>query len=326
MDIRDGKIVMPTIYVPSWTEMFAQAGVGLRGEMEWELFERHGGKEVVVRRGKQRNLIVDAGRNRRCNLLYLGTASLLDHMVVGTGTTEPSVSQNSLVTQLGDRKKYSSYAYADSGTLPFYCTWVFEFQEDECNGDLTEWGMFYGSTGATMWCRELFRDQNGDPVVVTKTDTQVLRFTYKLYYQRTADSSTAVITADGTEYTCTTTINNAQMESIAMQGITNNYVILGTSNTASDIVNDRHDEIKGAQIGRYDASQCPLSYGEYIVDSFKRSQIVTIGGSYGNGDIGEILFQGNNSRCYCRITYTPTIPKTTSKKLYLGVEWSFSRA
>lgn len=331
MDIRDGKIIMPTIYVPTWTEMFVQAGVGLRGEMEWELFERHGGKEIVVRRGKQRNLIVDAGLNWRCeNMASAFTIDGLGYMAVGTGVTEPNVSQSLLTTPLGSRKLFLTRSYADSGTLPYYVYWIFEFQENECNGDLTEWGTFRGSTGANMWCRELFRDENDDPVVVTKTDTQVLRFTYKVYFQRTADSSTAAITADGTEYTCVTTINNKQIENFSKQTLladsTYKVIALATSNAVSDLVNDGADSIKGTLIGEYNKSSCPASLQAYISGSFKRSVTIAIGGSYGNGDIGEAIFMNTQNYGLCRITYTPTIPKTTSKKLYLGVEWSFSRA
>jgi hypothetical protein len=338
VDIRNGKIIMPTIYVPTWTEMYTQAGVGLRGEMEWELFERHNGKEVAVRRGKQRNLIVDTGLDLRCRNLTWGTTILVSHMGVGTNTTDPIVSQNSLIAQLGDRKQYTARntVRSDSDEIIPWSTYVFEFQESEANGDLAEWGVFYEATGTDMWCRELFRDENGDPVVVTKTDTQVLRFTYKIYTQRVADSSTAIITADGTEYTCTTTINNEQLVYNHITGIgyadsSKIVIVLGASNAASDIVNDKVNTRKGTLIGEYTYSQCPRSLSTYVAGTHTRNMSVAIGGSYGNGDIGEALFTSykgsphNTNFCHCRVTYNPVIPKTESKKLYLGVEWSFAR-
>ncbi len=344
MDIRNGKIIMPTIYVPTWTEMYARAGVGLRGEMEWELFERHQGKEIVVKRGKQRNLIVDAGINFWFAYAWGSTGSSArwisrcckDYMAVGTGTAEPSVSQTSLASQLGSRKNSVSNTLAPTGTVPFYTTIVFEFQEDECNGDLTEWGLFDSNTGTNMWCRELFRDENGDLVVITKTNVQVLRFTYKLYMQRAADSSTTLLTADGTEYTCITTINNKQLENWATQPIafysSSNYtLVVGDSNTASDLTNDAQDAIKGTLIGKYTHSQVPGTNADYVVNSRKRSMTRQIGGSFGNGNIGEAVFASFNANAYTlkyflRMTFNPPIPKTSSKKIWLGAEWSLTQA
>lgn len=340
MDIRNGKIIMPTIYVPTWTEMYTQAGVGLRGEMEWELFERHNGKEVAVRRGKQRNLIMDAGidfwfnnwtvTNENSKLYQ----SAKKYMAVGTGTTAPAVSQTTLAAQLGNRNQWIAYpSIAPTGAVPYYCSIVYEFQEDQVNGDLTEWGLFSAAIDGSMWCRELFRDENGDPVVVTKTDTQALRFTYKLYINRTADSSTSVITADGVEYTCITTINDKQLEVSFTEYFNNTLgtsypVSLGTSNAKSDLVNDSKSTIKGELIANISRAQCVSTLMNYAAGSFKRSVSISIGGSYGNGNIGEAVFGRNTSVSaeFCRVTYDPPIEKTASKKLYLGIEFSLAGA
>ena len=327
MDIRNGKIIMPTIYVPTWTEMYTQAGVGLRGEMEWELFERHNGKEVAVRRGKQKNLIMDAGIDFWFNDWATELRqSAKRYMAVGTGTTAPTVSQTILAAQLGSRNEWASApSMAPEGTVPYYSSIVYEFQEDQANGDLTEWGLFSAATGGSMWCRELFRDENGDPVVLTKTDTQVLRFTYKLYIQRAADSSTAEITTDGTTHTCTTTINNKQLKYLFASTSTDHRLIFGTSNIASDLVNDAHNTIKGENIPVNSYVSKTLS--SYMAGSFKRSLEYAIGGSYGNGDIGEavVIYRHYPLRCICRTTYDPVIHKTTSKKLVIGFEISLTR-
>ena len=122
---------------------------------------------------------------------FLGTmknssvASAYGHVhycVLGTGTSAPTRNQTALDSQIGSNKSYQIHsASPDFGVYGVYTETTYEFQEDECNGDLTEWGIkSYSTTPGSLLCRELFRDENGDPVVLTKTSSQVLRMTYRL--------------------------------------------------------------------------------------------------------------------------------------------------
>jgi hypothetical protein len=99
------------------------------------------------------------------------------------------------------------------------------------------------------------------------------------------------------------------------------------------LINDQGDTLKGSLIQKLTGSQAPYEKSDYVSGAFRRSETREIGGSYGNGDIGEALFAtwisyagaADGDHTYsCRVTFDPAIPKTTSKKLYLGVEWSLA--
>src|SRR5690606_10471019 len=56
-----------------------------------------------------------------------------------------------------------------------------EFDYDEANGVLTEWGFSSSSSaGSNLFNRALFTDGGGTPEAVTKTDQEKLRLTYTL--------------------------------------------------------------------------------------------------------------------------------------------------
>lgn len=313
-----GKIVVPTIYVPSWTEVVTQASVGVRGELEWKLIEKHGGKEVVVRQGKQKNMIMDSGLKYWAQSM-IEMKGLIAYFYIGTGTAAPEKSQTTLENQLG--KYISSMSSEESSSAPHYCARTFRANEGTGNGDLTEWGVGWGDG---LLCRELFRDETGEPVVITKTNNQVMDFTYTLYIERAADFSTSLLTANDIEYICVATMNDAQLKIItSYQWSTLNplRLKLGTSNAESDLVNDSHSTIKGNLLAEENSN---ATLEPYVAGSFSRSQTGVVQPEVGNGSIGEALFGWNGPTRYaCRVTYNPPIEKTESMKLYLGVEWTF---
>src|SRR5690606_34956817 len=57
------------------------------------------------------------------------------------------------------------------------------FTEDQANGNLAELGFFSSSEGGTMWNRQLFRDELGNPTAITKTNEDQLRvrYEYRIY-------------------------------------------------------------------------------------------------------------------------------------------------
>lgn len=164
-------------------------GVRLDGWIRWEMVNRDG---RVTRGGEQHNLFLDAALDRMA--LNGGTWSgpgfggngFLDRAVVGTSSVEPDPSD----TALGNQVAMSSLTYtgysteepigSDDGVIRMSKGVEFDF--DEANGNLTEWGIVTGIVSDTRYLitRELFRDEVDDPVTITKTSDEKLRITYYL--------------------------------------------------------------------------------------------------------------------------------------------------
>ena len=309
-----GKIIVPEIWIPKYKDVGVEAGIGVWGELEWQLIDKGNFlRPTVVRKGKQRNLIVNAGLNDTKGLV--GDVSRHRYMDIGKGTAEPSTADTALVNSVLSARKYyqtqSSPAPVTGNPSLAYTQCVFQFNEDEANDDLTEWGTFYSTAGA-MWCRELFRDENGNAVVVTKTSSQVLVLTYNCYWQRGSDDPIeAVLNVDGTDYTFATLINNNQLLKCGLMPV-GNYSIAGTSNTPSNVA-DEFKNLKGTSLS-YGSSTSNLSY---VADSFAYETKVMADTNRWNGNIGEIIWAYSNYDHLARTTITPVFPKTSSQKLYI---------
>lgn len=154
----------------------SKVGVTLDGVCTWQLLEG----EEVVRGGVQHNLLLDSGLDN------IGTYGLVDpykYACVGTGTSEPAVTQTALDAEVA-RTNVRPSGYFD---LPQYKSpgvytleIVREFSEASvANKNLTEWGFSPLSQGG-VGVRERFRDDNGDPVTLTPDGSQKLRLTYEV--------------------------------------------------------------------------------------------------------------------------------------------------
>ena len=346
----------PEIYIPTWREMEVEVGAKIGGELMWELIDtRNFSRPVVVRKGKQKNMIlgkmIDYWMKINYDNNFLGTmnkssvTSAYGHVrycVLGTGTSAPTRNQTALDSQIGSDKSYQTHsASPDFGVYGVYTETTYEFQENECNGDLTEWGIKpYSTTPGSLLCRELFRDEDGDPVVLTKTNSQVLRMTYRLYAQRVSDYSESIVTCGETTYTCKGYMVNRHLVSLLGMKQFSPYVFpdspsysflynitttrtsriyLGTSNSPSDF-GDSADAIKADRTVVY-PSLLPSS-PEYVDGSYEREIIWSFAGSEANMNIGEMIINSNYSGdCnISRITFDPPIAKDSSKKLKIGAK------
>lgn len=314
------KILMPEIWLPKYKDIEAGATIGVWGELEWQLIDTGNFfRPTVVKKGKQKNLIVNAGLNGSKGLV--GDSNWHGFMDVGTGTNAPLITDTALTNSiLPARKGYSSRTdgrpVSENPALA-YSTCTFRFEENEANGDLTEWATFYSSAGA-MWCKELFRDENGNPVVVTKTNQQVLVLTYNCYWQRGNDNpAETVFNIDGVDYTFATLINNAQL--VMGRLMPGSDTMAGTSNSPSNVI-DVGKNLKGTNLGW----STSVEIKSYTTGSFVREAILTVNTDKWNGDIGEIIWTNSNANGYwlARTTITPVFTKTTNQKLYI----TFKRA
>jgi hypothetical protein len=167
----------------------ARFSASMRGWLRWSLTDR-AGREAGA--GEQPNLILDQGLDQiavtQLMLQQGGTTApatffpIIRYAAVGTDNTAPAVAQTALGAEIG--RTGSTFA-SDSFTRPsngvYEITRSIEFDFNQANGNLTEWGFSWDSTGpGQLFNRELFRDGLGDPEVVTKTDEFKLRLIYTL--------------------------------------------------------------------------------------------------------------------------------------------------
>ena len=185
MQPRDSRIVTPSeailrAHIRPRNAPRARAHAALQGHIRWGLIDRKGRE---VRGGEQSNLILNQGLDLMATYqpgadywLYLDWQK---YAAVGTGSTAPDVTDTGLVAEVArsDTTPDGSISSPTAGQQNTVVTKEFDFAV--ANGNLTEWGFAPTSTG-NLAVRELFRDEFGDPVTITKTSDYKLRITYTL--------------------------------------------------------------------------------------------------------------------------------------------------
>ncbi len=143
----------------------------------------HARTGLVKRRLHFRNLITNTGLNALAS--GTGINGLINYLAVGTGSSEPYYTDTTLNAEVARTNFNGGFGDEDamvgSGDLVEY--WrrrrMRVFTEAQANGKLTELGFFYSPSGGTMWNRQLFRDELGNPTTITKTSEDQLRVTYE---------------------------------------------------------------------------------------------------------------------------------------------------
>ena len=151
---------------------------GMSGWIKWSLIDRHGRERAG---GEQHNLILDTF------LEYLpvwstGAASTFEglafsHFAVGTGSTAPDVTNTALDAEVARFTTQISVSRTRTENGVYESVVERELGFASGNGNLTEWGIA-PSASDDLIVRELFRDEVGDPVTVTKTSDFKLRIKY----------------------------------------------------------------------------------------------------------------------------------------------------
>lgn len=172
----------------------------------WELVRRDGS---VKHRGSVHNLILDEGLaalhdnddSHLGNNFYWRTC----YLIVGTDNTEPAVGQSGVITPLASTNSAGGFSRSAGHSAGGGYVWGQEvrvFSFGSANGNLTELGTASGAhtDGARVnWNRQLFRDELGDPVTITKTSDEELRVTIetRLYWPATVVDSLMMATPGG---------------------------------------------------------------------------------------------------------------------------------
>lgn len=159
--------------------------VSLRGIFSWELYNVR--THRVERRGRGDNIITNTG------LEYLstqtrwndgGVSNAIQYCAVGTGTVPEAATDVALGNEL-IRTNFNGGTLDSGATTAADLSYRSQirtrsFTQAQANGNLTEVGMFSASTGGTMFCRQLLRDEVGNPTTIVKTSDYELRISYEI--------------------------------------------------------------------------------------------------------------------------------------------------
>lgn len=152
---------------------------GLDGWLAWELVDRKG---KVVAGGEQHNLFLNAGLDSIAQYSSpLTGEGWMTHACVGTGSTEPDITDTTLDNEIARTATtvagLNATDFVSDGVYDLSRQW--EFGYEQANGNLTEFGIARAGSGQLI-VRELIRDVAGNPIALTKTSEFLLRVTYTL--------------------------------------------------------------------------------------------------------------------------------------------------
>lgn len=168
------------------------AHLGVAGRITVTKFDRRG-RQIPVRVDRSRRAFQSIWEHRQSNLITdaglddIGTrkgfTNLVNYVAVGTGSAAPDVSDTGLASESARSNAdlglgSDEYARPSTGVQVFTRRVAFDFAE--ANGNLTEFGGFYGPSGGSILTRELFRDGGGTPITITKTSDNKLALSYDI--------------------------------------------------------------------------------------------------------------------------------------------------
>lgn len=196
--------------------MGLKAKCGLAGRVVgWSVVDRKG--RVTRKGGPSHNMILDQALDDfiaedglpNVHSFASNTAwGIMRYLAVGTSSTAPAETQTALGSEVG--RTLQQYDTGDlindglsDGAGKYRLRKYFEFDFEEVTGNLTEFGVSPSNTGK-LCTRELFRDEEDNPVTITVTDDEKLRVVYE--FEVVADPATATafnftLEVDGTPET-----------------------------------------------------------------------------------------------------------------------------
>lgn len=301
----------------------AVASAGVRGRFSVELV--HAASGLIKRRLDFDNLVTDAG------LDYIaaknGFSSAVTFVAVGTGSSAPAYSDTTLnaeITRTSNNGGFSETSGSvGSGDNLEYWWWrrTYLFTESEANGNLSEIGIF-SQDGATLWARQLFTDEAGNPTTITKTNEDQLRIVYERRVYPPMDDHVQIVDVKDTTTTVTT-----RAASVASTQVWGRSDIFGGSSLAAYA---RSTDVLGGRSGFPSGSSTSASSvteSVYVPGTFFREIEFRWGPSQANyaGGVGSIAVQPWTGSIAFQSSFAPKLPKLDTERLMIQVRVDFSR-
>ena len=147
---------------------------GLQGFYKIEAIQPDGTVRVLA--DWFENLITDIGLNR------WGTGGTVQFCRVGTGTAQPTNGDTDLQAPIASTGTNSSANDTAQPTPPYFITLArtFTFTQGAVVGNISEVGVGWAASGATLWSRARIKDGGGVDTTITVTAIEQLSISYQL--------------------------------------------------------------------------------------------------------------------------------------------------
>lgn len=303
----------------------AVASAGVRGRFSVELV--HAASGLIKRRLDFDNLVTDAG------LDYIasknGLSSAVVFVAVGTGSSAPAYSDTTLNAEIARTSNNGGFSETTgsvgSGDNLEYWWWrrTYLFTESEANGNLSEIGIF-SNDGATLWARQLFTDEAGNPTTITKTDEDQLRIVYERRVYPPMDDHVQIVDVKGTPTTVTT-----RAALVAGNQSWARSDIFGGSEAQRDGY-AHSTNVLGGRSGIPGGSSIiadSITASEYVPGTFFREIEFRWGPSRANydGGVGAIRMNPWVGAPVFQSSFEPKLPKQDTERLVIQQRVDFSR-
>ena len=300
--------------------------VALSGE--YKIVIKRNGEEIET--GWFKNLILNQGLDQ----LGSDNAVLAGYARVGTGTTAPDITNTTLEAQVAvSESGPTNYTSVNSGS-PNYTTlltYQYTFTQGTVVGNISEVGVGWAQTGATLFSRALIVDNVGTPTTITLTSIDQLIIYYRLNASQPLTDTTSAVTISSTSYPYT--IRTAQAAYFCNVSIVflygNTFTKLGTVNLYG---NDAAlGPITGTLSGTYlGGAGITISYSAYAPGSYYRESTFSVDVGHGNavGGIGGIALEWGYPYTYAlrnQIVLPTPIPKTNTQVLTITLRFTWAR-
>jgi hypothetical protein len=302
--------------------------VALSGE--YRLVIKRNGEEIDT--GWFKNLILNQGLDQ----LGTNNAVLIGYARVGTGTTAPAVTDTQLEAQVASSQLGpDDTTIVNSGTPSYTTLSTFEytFTQGDVIGNISEVGVGWADTGATLFSRALIVDGSGTPTTITLTSVDQLTIYYRLNASQPLTDTTSAVTISSVSYPYT--IRTAYAASFCGAGTFNygygftrlNTVYIYGDDAALGAITG---SLSGTLVNQSNNGGWTFTYPAYTPGSYYRDSTFSIPVNLANpaGGIGGIVLNwGAYSSSLSNQIVLPTpIPKTNTQVLTITQRFTWARA
>jgi hypothetical protein len=297
---------------------------------EYRLVIKRNGEEIDT--GWFKNLILNQGLDQ------LGTdnAVLAGYARVGTGTTAPTVNNTTLEAQVAASNSGPSNVTVVNSGAPNYTTlttYEYTFTQGAVVGNISEVGVGWATTGATLFSRALIVDNVGTPTTITLTSIDQLIIYYRLNASQPLTDTTTSVSISSVSYPYT--IRTSLAASFASVGATFQYgygftklngVLLYGDDAALGAITG---QLSGTIIANSGNGGFTFTYPAYTPGSYYRDSTFSVDVSHGNavGGIGGIQLTWGvySSSLQNQIVLPTPIPKTNTQVLTITCRFTWAR-
>jgi len=281
---------------------------------------------ITYKGPKFHNTVLDVGLDLLVSYDFRIDSGLLRYLNVGTGTSEPAVTQTGLINRVASTSSFYGSVTEDGQTTGtcyevWKATFAFAVGFLSANTNLTELGLSQANN-SNYYNRQLFRDELGDPTVIPVQDDEGLRVYCEAYLyadMSLTDSDAGSFDIGTTTYNYTRELTSSWVNATpgarrtrVGQMDTNNLVQISNSTTAFT-----------------GTSATSRSVDSYVAGSFERSgNFVWSPGSFA-GEINTVAFllghgSGSEAR-YSAFRLDSPITVQDTEELTLQVKRSWGR-